>query len=188
MKAKVAILISGRGSNMQALIEAADKSYEITLVISNIETAAGLQYAKIKGIKTIFISHKGRDKATFEAEISKYLENIDIIALAGFMRLLSPEFTKKYEGRLINIHPSLLPAFKGLDTHKRALESGVKHHGATVHYVSAEMDEGEIIMQSSLEIHKNDSEETLAARVLKLEHELYPKALKNILKDSKHTL
>jgi phosphoribosylglycinamide formyltransferase 1 len=183
---KIAVLISGRGSNMQALIDAADKTYEIALVISNIETAAGLDYAKSKGIKTAFISHKGRDKATFEAEISAHLEGMDFICLAGFMRLLSPEFTQKYKGRLINIHPSLLPAFKGLDTHKRALEAGANQHGATVHYVSAEMDEGEIIMQSSLEVSPHDTETTLAARVLKLEHELYPKALKKLIFHTKH--
>jgi phosphoribosylglycinamide formyltransferase 1 len=177
---KVAVLISGRGSNMMALVENAD-GYEISLVISNIENAAGLEYARAKGIKTAFISHKDKSKAAFEAELSHALEGIDFICLAGFMRLLSPEFTQEYAGRMINIHPSLLPAFKGLDTHKRVIEAGAKQHGATVHYVSAGMDEGEIIMQASLEVSPIDTEESLSARVLKLEHTLYAKALKKLL-------
>jgi phosphoribosylglycinamide formyltransferase 1 len=177
---KVAVLISGRGSNMMALVENAD-GYEISLVISNIESAAGLDYARAKGIKTAFISHKDKSKAAFEAELSDALEGIDFICLAGFMRLLSPEFTAKYAGRMINIHPSLLPAFKGLDTHKHAIEAGAKQHGATVHYVSAGMDEGEIIMQSALDVNPNESEESLAKRVLALEHTLYSTALKKLL-------
>ena len=182
-KKRVAVLISGRGSNMMALVEAADETYDIALVISNVEEAAGLDFAHKKGIKTAFIPHKGRDKLNFEAELSKKIDENDInfICLAGFMRLLSPEFTNKYVGRMINIHPSLLPEFKGLDTHKRAIEAGVKRHGATVHFVTAGMDEGEIIMQSTLDVQVNDTEKTLSERVLQLEHKLYPIALKKIL-------
>jgi phosphoribosylglycinamide formyltransferase 1 len=177
VKKRVAILISGRGSNMKALIEAAlNKDYpaKIALVISNITDAGGLAIAESYGVKTLTIPSKGKTRESLEAEIQQELikNKIEIVCLAGFMRLLTAGF--------VNIHPALLPKFKGLDTHKRALEAGETHHGATVHYVSPEMDEGEIILQASLEILPQDDEKLLAARVLVLENQLYPKALQKI--------
>src|SRR5215468_3999207 len=182
---RVAILISGRGSNMAALIEAAkDKNYpaEIVLVVSNRPDAGGLLVAHASGIATEIIDHTefGKDRAAFELALQAILERrqIDLVCLAGFMRLLTADFVKNWQWRMINIHPSLLPAFRGLDTHKRALESGTKRHGATVHFVVPEMDSGPIIVQSVVSVHPGDSEEVLAARVLKTEHRIYPLSLK----------
>lgn len=182
---RVAILISGRGSNMVALIEAAkDKSYpaEIVLVLSNRPNAEGLRAASAAGIPTNTIDHTifGKDRANFDRELNGVLErhHIEIVCLAGFMRLLTDGFVRKWDGRMINIHPALLPAFKGLDTHKRAIESGAKVHGATVHFVVPEMDAGPIIMQGAVTVRADDSEQTLATRVLAVEHQIYPLALK----------
>jgi phosphoribosylglycinamide formyltransferase 1 len=184
---RVAVLISGRGSNMAALIEAAkDKNYpaEIVLVVSNVQDASGLDVARAAGILTHVIDHKlfGKDRAAFERALQDALENhrIDIVCLAGFMRLLSADFVNRWQGRLINIHPALLPAFKGLDTHKRALEAGAKVHGATVHFVVAEMDSGPIIAQGAVAVRDGDSEATLSARVLAVEHRIYPLALRMV--------
>jgi phosphoribosylglycinamide formyltransferase 1 len=182
---RVAVLISGRGSNMAALIEAAkDKNYpaEIALVLSNRADAGGLLVAHAAGIATEVVEHTqfGKDRAGFEHALQATLEKhrIEIVCLAGFMRLLSGEFVNRWQGRLLNIHPALLPAFKGLDTHKRALESGAKVHGATVHFVVPEMDSGPIIAQGAVNVATGDTEEMLAARVLKVEHQIYPLALK----------
>ena len=182
---RVAVLISGRGSNMAALIEAAkDKSYpaEIALVVSNRPDAGGLLVARAAGIPTEAVDHTGfgKDRAGFEQAVQAALERhrIDLVCLAGFMRLLTADFVKKWQWRILNIHPALLPAFKGLDTHKRALESGAKRHGATVHFVVPEMDSGPTIAQGAVAVHSGDSEEALAARVLKTEHRIYPLALK----------
>lgn len=182
---RVAVLISGRGSNMAALIEAAkDPAYpaEIALVLSNVPGAGGLQTAKAAGIAIAVVDHKqfGKDRAAFERELQNALErhNIEIVCLAGFMRILTAAFVERWHGRMINIHPALLPAFKGLDTHKRALEAKVKEHGATVHFVAAEMDSGPIILQGAVEVRPDDTEATLAARVLAVEHRIYPEALK----------
>jgi phosphoribosylglycinamide formyltransferase-1 len=182
---RVAVLISGRGSNMAALIEAAkDKSYpaEIALVVSNRPDAGGLLVAQSEGIATDIVDHAqfGKGRAAFESALQAVLtkNNIDLIALAGFMRLLSPEFVNRWRERMLNIHPALLPAFKGLDTHNRALEAGAKIHGATVHFVVAEMDSGPIIAQGAVAVRADDSEQTLAARVLAVEHKIYPLALK----------
>src|SRR5689334_13339003 len=182
---RVAVLISGRGSNMAALIEATkDSSYpaEIGVVISNRPDAGGLLVAKATNIVTEVVDHTiaGKDRAAFESGIQTALEkhHIDLVCLAGFMRLLTPEFVKKCQWRMLNIHPALLPSFKGLDTHKRALEAEVKVHGATVHFVVPEMDAGPIITQAAVPVLSDDSEETLAARVLKAEHRIYPLALK----------
>jgi phosphoribosylglycinamide formyltransferase-1 len=181
---RVAILISGRGSNMAALIEAAnDKNYpaEIVLVVSNRPDSAGLRTAQANGITTVGIDHTGyKNRAGFERALQTVLENhrIDIVCLAGFMRLLTAEFVGKWTGRLLNIHPALLPAFKGLDTHRRALEAGAKIHGATVHFVVPDMDSGPIIVQAAVSVQSDDTEKTLAARVLKVEHRIYPLALK----------
>jgi phosphoribosylglycinamide formyltransferase-1 len=187
MKKRVAILISGRGSNMTALIEAAEaKDYpaEIVLVVSNRPDAAGLDSARSSGIPTAVIDHKkfGGDRETFEQALDRELREyrIDLVCLAGFMRLLTPWFVNRWSGRMLNIHPSLLPQFKGLHTHRRALEAGATRHGATVHFVVPEMDAGPIILQGSVAVHENDTEETLAARVLELEHQLYPRALRAV--------
>lgn len=182
---RVAVLISGRGSNMAALIEAAkDKSYpaEIVLVVSNRPDAGGLLVARAANIAAEVVAHTefGRDRSGFERALQAILEKhrIDLVCLAGFMRLLTAEFVKKWQWRVLNIHPALLPAFKGLDTHKRALQAGAKIHGATVHFVVPEMDSGPIIAQGAVTVRRNDTEETLASRVLKVEHRIYPLALK----------
>ena len=177
------MLISGRGSNMAALIRAAeapDYPAEIALVISNRKDAPGLAFAAGRGIETAVIAHKGFvDRASFDLAMTVRMETarIDIVCLAGFMRLLSPSFCATWEGRLINVHPALLPAFKGLDTHARALRGGVKIHGATVHFVIPEMDGGPIIAQAAVPVLDTDTEEVLGARVLAQEHRIYPLAL-----------
>lgn len=187
---RVAILISGRGSNMVALIEAAkDPGYpaEIALVISNEPAADGLKRAAGAGVATEVIDHRrfGKDREAFERALHDTLRarGIEIVCLAGFMRLLTPWFVGQWQGRLINIHPALLPAFKGLDTHARALQAGVKEHGATVHFVVPEMDSGPIIVQRAVPVLANDSEATLAARVLDVEHQIYPQALRLLAED-----
>jgi phosphoribosylglycinamide formyltransferase 1 len=187
IKKRVAILISGRGSNMVALIEAAKApSYpaEIALVVSSRPDAAGLTRAQAEGVATAVVDHArfGKDREAFERALQIELERhrIDLVCLAGFMRLLTPWFVRRWEGRLINIHPALLPAFKGLDTHARALAAGVPDHGATVHFVVPEMDAGPIILQESLRVLATDDAETLAARVLAVEHRIYPLALARV--------
>jgi phosphoribosylglycinamide formyltransferase-1 len=189
-KKRVAVLISGRGSNMVALIEAAkDDAYpaEIAVVISNNATAEGLKRASAAGIATAVVDHKnfGKDREAFERALHRELETnrIEIVCLAGFMRLLTPWFVRQWEGRLLNIHPALLPAFKGLDTHARALEARAREHGATVHFVMTEMDSGPIVTQAAVPVHDGDTEATLAARVLAVEHQIYPYALKLVAED-----
>jgi phosphoribosylglycinamide formyltransferase-1 len=184
-KKRVAILISGRGSNMVALIQAAkDESYPATIavVVSNDPAAEGLKRAAEAGIATAVVDHKtfGKDREAFERELHRQLttNHVEIVCLAGFMRLLTPWFVRQWEGRLLNIHPALLPAFKGLDTHARALAAGATEHGATVHFVAPEMDSGPIITQAAVPIHHGDTETTLAGRVLAVEHQIYPYALK----------
>lgn len=181
---RTAVLISGRGSNMQALVEASrapDFPAEIALVLSNRANAAGLAWAAEHGIETNAIDHKGfADRAAFDQRVGEVLRDadIEIVALAGFMRLMTAEFVESWRGRMINIHPSLLPAFKGLDTHARALEAGAKITGCTVHFVTAEMDAGPIIAQAAVPVLAGDDPDRLAARILKAEHRLYPAALK----------
>ena len=182
---RVAILISGRGSNMAALISAAaDPDYpaEIALVVSNRPDAAGLARAKAARIATLVIDPKsfGKDREAFERALDAELAShrIDIVCLAGFMRLFTPWFVTRWRERMINIHPALLPAFKGLDTHERALAAGVKVHGASVHFVVPEMDSGPIIVQSAVPVRDDDTPDTLAARVLVAEHRIYPLALR----------
>jgi phosphoribosylglycinamide formyltransferase 1 len=184
-KKRVAILISGRGSNMTALIEAAkaqDYPAEIALVLSNVPDAAGLDRARQDGIATAVIDLRafGADREGFERALDAQLQTqrIDLICLAGFMRLLTPWFVTRWSGRLLNIHPALLPQFKGLHTHRRALEAGVAQHGATVHFVVPEMDAGPIVLQEAVPIVAGDTEDTLAARVLAVEHRIYPQALR----------
>jgi phosphoribosylglycinamide formyltransferase-1 len=184
-KKRVAVLISGRGSNMTALIEAAeaqDYPAEIVLVVSNRPDAMGLAHASDSGITTALIDHRpfGDDREAFERALDAELttQRIDLVCLAGFMRLLTPWLVARWSGRLLNIHPALLPEFKGLNTHRRALAAGVERHGATVHFVVPETDSGPIIVQESVPVIEGDSEETLAARVLEIEHRIYPHALR----------
>jgi phosphoribosylglycinamide formyltransferase-1 len=181
---RVAVLISGRGSNMAALIDAArDKDYpaQIVLALSNRPDAGGLDTARANGIATEVVDHTafGKDRAAFEAALQAALikHRIEIVCLAGFMRLLTAGFVEAWPERMINIHPALLPAFKGLDTHQRALDAGAKMHGATVHFVVPEMDAGPIIMQGAVAVLPDDSEQTLSRRVLAVEHRIYPLAL-----------
>lgn len=185
MKRRVAILISGRGSNMTALVEAATAEgfpAEIAVVISNKAGAAGLARAQAAGIETLVIESKpfGKDRAAFEAELQSALDGkrIEFICLAGFMRLFTAEFARCWHGRMLNIHPSLLPSFRGLDPHGQALRAGVKISGATVHFVIAETDAGPIVMQGAVTVRDDDTAETLAARVLEIEHRIYPDALR----------
>ncbi|MBK5960667.1 phosphoribosylglycinamide formyltransferase [Rhodoplanes elegans] len=184
-RARVAILISGRGSNMAALIEAAaDPAFpaEIVLVLSNRPDAAGLLRAAEAGIPTEVVDHKpfGKDREAFDRAMDAVLRDhgIEIVCLAGFMRLLSAWFVGAWEGRMINVHPALLPSFKGLDTHARALTAGVRLHGATVHLVVPEMDSGPIIVQGAVPVGDDDTEASLAVRVLAVEHRIYPLALR----------
>ncbi|HSI42242.1 MAG TPA: phosphoribosylglycinamide formyltransferase [Xanthobacteraceae bacterium] len=183
---RVGVLISGRGSNMAALIAAAasaDYPAQIVTVLSNRPNAAGLDHARAAGIATKAIDHKAhRDRAGFDAALDAALQEagVEIVCLAGFMRLLTPGFTERWEGRMINIHPALLPSFKGLDTHARALAAGVRLHGCTVHFVTSEMDAGPIIMQAAVPVLDADTADTLGARVLAQEHVIYPAALRLI--------
>ncbi|MFN4225958.1 MAG: phosphoribosylglycinamide formyltransferase [Hyphomonas sp.] len=181
---RLAILISGRGSNMESLLKAArDPAYpaEPVLVLSNRPEAKGLLTAEAAGIPAVAIDHKtyGKDREAFEYHVDATLRGaaVEVIALAGFMRVLTPWFVSRWEGRMINIHPSLLPKYKGLDTHQRAIDAGDTEAGCSVHWVSAGVDEGEIIAQSRVPILPGDTAGTLAARVLPEEHRLYPLAL-----------
>ncbi|WP_244528308.1 phosphoribosylglycinamide formyltransferase [Tardiphaga sp. OK245] len=185
MMRRVAILISGRGSNMTALIEAAAADgfpAEIALVISNRVDAAGLATAQANGVNTLVIESKpfGKDRAGFEKLLQSALDEhkIELICLGGFMRLFTAEFVRHWYGRMLNIHPSLLPSFPGLDPHGQALRAGVKISGATVHFVIPETDAGPIVMQGAVAVADNDTPDTLAARVLDIEHKIYPQALR----------
>ncbi len=184
-RTRVGILISGRGSNMAALVAAAaDPRYpaEIVLVLSNRPDAAGLAHANAAGVATAIVDHTrfGKDREAFERAMQEVLvaHGVELLCLAGFMRLLTPWFIAQWDGRMINIHPALLPAFKGLDTHERALATGVKLHGATVHFVVPEMDSGPIIAQAAVPVMDDDTPSRLAARVLAAEHRIYPLALR----------
>jgi phosphoribosylglycinamide formyltransferase-1 len=185
MKRRVAILISGRGSNMAALIDAArlaDFPAEIVAVISNRADAPGLEKAEASGIATVVIESKpfGKDRAGFEAVLQRALDekNVDLICLGGFMRLFTAEFVQRWYGKMLNIHPSLLPSFPGLDPHGQALQAGVKISGATVHFVIPETDAGPIIMQGAVTVADDDTAETLSQRILGIEHRIYPEALR----------
>ena len=186
VRKRTAILISGRGSNMSALIEAArsaDYPADIALVLSNRADAQGLIFAKERGIATAVIDHKiyaGREEFEKSMQVLLDLHHIEIICLAGFLRVLTPAFVQHWEGRLLNIHPSLLPAYRGLDTHARALADGVKIHGCTVHFVAPALDQGPIIAQAAVAVLDNDTPESLAARVLTQEHIIFPAALARI--------
>ncbi|MCZ8261609.1 MAG: phosphoribosylglycinamide formyltransferase [Beijerinckiaceae bacterium] len=190
-KKRVAILISGRGSNMEALIRAARMPgfpAEIVLVLSNKVEAGGLAFAREAGIATAVVEHKayGKDRVAFDAAMQDILSahRVEIVCLAGFMRLLTAGFCTHWLGRMINIHPALLPAFKGLDTHARALEAGVKLHGCTTHFVTPGMDEGPIILQAAVPVLDDDDEASLAARVLEQEHRILPETLRLLASDA----
>jgi phosphoribosylglycinamide formyltransferase-1 len=176
----VAVLISGRGSNLGALIAAQDASYKIILVVSNVEGAGGLDKAREAGIATQVIPHGGKSREAFDAELDAALRaaGAELVVLAGFMRILSDGFARAWEGKLINIHPSLLPAYKGTRVHERVLAAGEKQSGASVHFVVPELDAGPVIAQTSVPVYADDTPETLAERVLAVEHKLYPEALK----------
>ena len=177
---RVAVLISGRGSNLQSLIDAAGSSYRIILVISNIKGAGGLDKARAAGIATTVIPHAGKTREAFDAEIDARLRaaGAELVVLAGFMRILSDGFVRGWEGKLINIHPSLLPAYKGTKVHERVIEAKEALSGASVHFVVPELDAGPVIAQAKVPVHTSDTVPTLADRVLAVEHKLYPEALK----------
>jgi phosphoribosylglycinamide formyltransferase-1 len=185
MKRRVAILISGRGSNMAALIQAAaaeDFPARIVVVVSNRADAGGLETAKASGVPTVTIESKpfGKDRAAFEAVLQAVLEQhqVDLICLGGFMRLFTAAFVQRWYGRMLNIHPSLLPSFPGLDPQGQALRAGVKISGATVHFVIPETDAGPILMQGAVAVRDDDTPDTLGARILAIEHRIYPEALR----------
>jgi phosphoribosylglycinamide formyltransferase 1 len=187
VKPRVAILISGRGSNMAALIAAArpaDFPAEIVLVVSNRADAGGLVTARENGIATVVIESKpfGRDRAAFEVPLQAALDQhkVELICLGGFMRLFTPAFVRRWYGKMLNIHPSLLPSFPGLEPHAQALRAGVKLSGATVHFVIPETDAGPIVMQGAVDVSDDDTPETLAARILIVEHLIYPEALRRL--------
>jgi phosphoribosylglycinamide formyltransferase-1 len=170
------VLISGRGSNMQALVEA---GLPVSAVVSNRADAAGLQFAAARGIPSAVVEHRAfADRESFDAALAREVDRFAprLVALAGFMRVLTPDFVRRYAGRLLNIHPSLLPSFPGLDTHARAIAAGVKVHGCTVHFVTPELDSGPIVIQAAVPVRPGDDAGTLAARVLRQEHVVYPRA------------
>lgn len=178
---KLAVLCSGRGTDLQSIIDAIKAGTlqaEISIVITDKPNVKALERAEVAGIKNICVDRKLFDnRADFEAELLKNLAGIDLVVLAGFMRILSPEFVRKFTGRLMNIHPSLLPSFKGAHAHRDALEYGVKVSGCTVHFVDEGTDSGPIILQAAVEVKDDDTEETLSARILEQEHIIYPKAI-----------
>jgi phosphoribosylglycinamide formyltransferase 1 len=180
----IAVLISGRGSNMQAIVRAcANEGWpaRVAAVVSNRADAAGLAFAQDRGIATAVVDHTAfASREEFDAELARVVDGFapDVLALAGFMRILTPGFVQRYAGRLVNVHPSLLPAFTGLHTHRRAIEAGCKLAGATVHFVTAELDHGPIIAQAAVPLRPGDTEESLAARVLVKEHLIYPTAVR----------
>ncbi|MBB5046446.1 phosphoribosylglycinamide formyltransferase-1 [Rhodopseudomonas rhenobacensis] len=192
MKRRVAILISGRGSNMAALIDAAaadaDFPADIVAVMSNTASAGGLAIAEQAGIPTVVVESKpfGKDRAGFEAKLQAALDDarVELICLGGFMRLFTAEFVQRWHGKILNIHPSLLPSFPGLDPHGQALRAGVKISGATVHFVIPETDAGPIVMQGAVAVRDDDDAESLAARVLSVEHKIYPEALRLVASDA----
>jgi phosphoribosylglycinamide formyltransferase-1 len=180
----IVILISGRGSNMEAIVEACASeqwSARIAAVISNKADAAGLRFAADRGIATASVNHKDYpSREAFDAELARVIDQFqpDVVVLAGFMRILTSGFVQHYEHRLLNIHPSLLPAFTGLNTHQRAIEAGCKLAGATVHFVTAELDHGPIVIQAAVAVRADDTEAALSARVLVQEHQIYPRAVR----------
>ena len=188
----IVILISGRGSNMEALVRACATEQwpaRIAAVISNQAHASGLNFAAAQGIPTAVVDHKNfPDRNHFDAALAQKIDEFapDLVVLAGFLRILTPAFVERYEGRLLNIHPSLLPAFPGLRTHEQALAAGVKLHGATVHFVTSQLDHGPIVMQAAVPVLADDNADTLAQRVLKVEHQIYPQAVRWFIQAQLH--
>ncbi len=181
----VVVLISGRGSNMRALVQAGIPA-KISAVVSNRPDAPGLAFAQQAGIPTAIVDDRDfASRSEFDAALALAIDRYSpaIVTLAGFMRILSADFVRRYDGRLLNIHPSLLPSFPGLHTHRRALEEGVKVHGCTVHFVTAELDRGPIVIQAAVPVHADDTEDLLAARVLQQEHRIYPLAVRWLAED-----
>ena len=186
----IVILVSGRGSNMEAIVRACERERwdaRIAAVLGNRADAAGLAFARARGIAAEVVDHRAfASRDAFDAALAERIDQhgADFVALAGFMRILGPEFVRRFEGRLVNIHPSLLPAFPGLHTHRRAIEAGCKASGATVHFVTADLDHGPIVAQAVVPVLADDSEGTLAARVLAQEHVLYPRAIRWLVEGS----
>jgi phosphoribosylglycinamide formyltransferase-1 len=183
---RIGVLVSGRGSNLQALLDAARRGElggELAVVVSNVEGALGLERARKAGIPAVFRDHRGKKREAFDAEIVDILRahHVDLVCLAGFMRLLSPVFVRAFPGRIVNIHPALLPAFPGLDAQRQAWEYGVKVSGATVHLVDEGLDSGPIVDQEPVKVLSGDTPERLAARILEAEHRLYPRAVRHLL-------
>ena len=183
---RLGILISGRGSNMVAILDAIRDGRldaEAAAVISNVDSAPGLLKARERGVETLFISHKGRTREEHDTELVAQLQKrgVTLVCLAGYMRLISPLFVRSFHNRVLNIHPSLLPAFPGLDSQRQALEHGVKVSGCTVHLVDEELDHGPIVMQCTVEVRQDDSVESLSARILEQEHRIYPQAIARVL-------
>lgn len=177
---RVGVLLSGRGSNLQALLDAGTASWKVALAVSNVPDAPGLARAETAGVPTCTVPHRDfPDRPAFEEALDAALRaaEIELVVLAGFMRVLGPDFVARWRDRSVNIHPSLLPAFRGLDTHRRALEAGVRWHGCTVHFVRAELDAGPIVLQAAVPVRPDDTEESLAARVLAREHYVLPLAV-----------
>ncbi len=190
---KIVILISGRGSNMQAIVQASQREQwpaQIVAVISNKADAAGLQFAQSQGIPTQVVESKGLSREVFDQNLQQVIDQYqaDLVVLAGFMRILTPAFVQHYQNRIINIHPSLLPSFVGLHTHQQALDAGVKLHGATVHFVTAELDHGPIIDQACIRVLSDDTEQSLAQRLLEKEHLIYPRAVRLFVEDKLEVL
>lgn len=188
-KPTIVILISGRGSNMASIVDAINAGQlpvTIAAVISNRPDATGIQFAKQANIPTVVIDHKSfESRQLFDRALAKEIDiySPDLIVLAGFMRILTTEFVEHFSGKLINIHPALLPKFKGLNTHQRVIDAGEKEHGASVHIVTPELDNGKVVLQASVIVLENDTAQTLAARVLEQEHKLYPAAIKKLIKN-----
>jgi phosphoribosylglycinamide formyltransferase-1 len=188
----IVILISGRGSNMEAIVRACAAEgwpAQVAAVISNRADAAGLDFARANSIATAVVEHTAfASRDAFDARLAEAIDAFgpDVVALAGFMRILTPSFVQRYDGRLVNIHPSLLPMFPGLHTHRRAIEAGCKVAGATVHFVTADLDHGPIIGQATVPVLPDDTEQSLAARVLAQEHVLYPRAIRWLVEDALH--
>ena len=183
---RIGVLVSGRGSNLQALIDAAlrgELGGEVGVVVSNVEGALALQRAREAGIPAVYHDHRGKKREDFDAEVVAILRahRVDLVCLAGFMRLLSPVFVRAFPGRILNIHPALLPAFPGLDAQRQAWEHGAKVSGATVHLVDEGLDSGPIVAQEAVPVLSSDTPETLAARILEVEHRLYPRAARLVL-------
>ncbi|MGH9775630.1 MAG: phosphoribosylglycinamide formyltransferase [Candidatus Acidiferrales bacterium] len=192
MKKRIAVLLSGRGSNFEALADSVATgripNAEIALVVSNVESAAGIEKARARGIPAVVIPSKGLQREEYDRKVVAALQekNADLVCLAGFMRLLSPYFVQSFRGRILNIHPSLLPAFPGLEAPRQALEHGAKFTGCTVHFVDENLDAGPIVAQAVVEILDGDTAETLASRILQQEHRLYTEAVRMVLEGRCH--